>query len=76
MNLVKSGTIERGKYMRKKLFKSKTDKKICGVCGGVSEYFEIDSTLVRLAWVIFTLLGGSGIIAYIIAAIVMPQPID
>ena len=62
--------------MRKKLFKSKTDKKICGVCGGVSEYFEIDSTLVRLAWVIFTLLGGSGIIAYIIAAIVMPQPID
>ncbi|MBE7028767.1 MAG: PspC domain-containing protein [Clostridia bacterium] len=62
--------------MRKKLFKSKTDKKICGVCGGVSEYFEIDSTLVRLAWVVFTLLGGSGIIAYIIAAIVMPQPID
>lgn len=62
--------------MRKKLFKSKTDKKICGVCGGVSEYFEIDSTLVRLAWVIFTLLYGSGIIAYIIAAIVMPQPID
>ncbi len=58
--------------MKKKLFKSKTDKKLCGVCGGVAAYFDIDSTLVRLAWVVFTLLGGSGILAYIIAAIVMP----
>lgn len=58
--------------MKKKLFKSKTDKKLCGVCGGVAAYFDIDSTLIRLAWVVFTLLGGSGILAYIIAAIVMP----
>lgn len=58
--------------MRKKLFKSTIDKKLCGVCGGVAAYFDIDSTLVRLAWVAFTLLGGSGILAYIIAAIVMP----
>ncbi len=58
--------------MKKKLYKSNADKKLCGVCGGVAEYFEIDSTLVRLAWVAFTLLGGSGIIAYIVAAIVMP----
>ena len=59
--------------MKKRLYKSVTDKKICGVCGGVAEYFDIDPTLVRLAWVVFTLLGGSGILAYIIAAIVMPS---
>ncbi len=59
--------------MKKKLYKSKTDKKLCGVCGGLGEYFEIDSTLVRLGWVIFTFLGGSGILAYIVAAIVMPE---
>ena len=59
--------------MKKKLFKSETSKKLCGVCGGIAEYFDIDPTLVRLAWVAFTLLGGSGILAYIIAAIVMPS---
>lgn len=59
--------------MKKKLYKSDLDKKLCGVCGGVAEYFEIDSTIVRLAWVVFTLLGGSGILAYIIAALVMPK---
>lgn len=58
--------------MKKRLYKSGTDKKLCGVCAGIAEYFEIDPTIVRLAWVVFTLLGGSGIIAYIIAAIVMP----
>ena len=46
----------------KKLFRSSTDRKICGVCGGIAEYFNIDSTLVRL-----------GVVAYIIAAIVMPE---
>ena len=59
--------------MDKRLFKSKNDKKICGVCGGVANYFNLDSTVVRLAWVAFTLLGGSGILAYIIAAIVIPE---
>ena len=59
--------------MKKKLYKSATDKKFCGVCGGIAEYFEFDSTLVRLAWVLFTFAGGSGILAYIIAALVMPS---
>ncbi|MBQ2754653.1 MAG: PspC domain-containing protein [Clostridia bacterium] len=59
--------------MKKRLFKSKTDKKISGVCGGVAAYFDIDPTLVRLAWVAFTFLGGSGVLAYIVAAIVMPE---
>ena len=58
--------------MKKRLYKSITDKKLCGVCGGIAEYFELDPTLVRLAWILFTVFGGSGIIAYIIAAIVMP----
>ena len=59
--------------MKKRLYKSVTDKKLCGVCGGIAEYFELDTTRVRLAWIIFTALGGSGIIAYIIAALVIPE---
>ena len=59
--------------MKKKLYKSKEDKKLCGVCGGIAEYFDLDSTIVRIGWVLFTLLGGSGIIAYIVCALVMPD---
>ena len=59
--------------MNKKLYKSNTNKMLEGVCGGIAEYFGIDPTIVRLAWVVFCALGGSGILAYIIAAIVMPQ---
>ena len=44
--------------MEKKLYRSRTDKKICGVCGGMGKYFGIDPTIVRLAVVAFTLLGG------------------
>jgi len=57
----------------KKLFKSNTDRKICGVCGGIAEYFGVDATLIRLAWVFVALLGGTGLLAYIIAAIIMPE---
>jgi phage shock protein C len=57
---------------RKKLTRSRKDKKIAGVCGGFAEYLEIDSTLVRLIWVILAFLGGWGLIAYIIAWILMP----
>ena len=59
--------------MKKRLYKSSTDKKVCGVCGGIANYFDVDPTVIRLAWVIFTLVGGSGLIAYIIAAIIMPD---
>ncbi|MBO5928858.1 MAG: PspC domain-containing protein [Clostridia bacterium] len=59
--------------MDKRLYKSSTDKKLDGVCGGIAEYFNVDSTIIRLAWVLFSALGGSGILAYIIAAIVMPR---
>ena len=50
-------------------------KKICGVCGGIAEYFDVDPTLIRLAWVVFVMCGGSGILAYFIAAIIMPEAI-
>ena len=59
--------------MKKRLYKSSTDKKVCGVCGGIANYFDVDPTVIRLIWVIFTIPGGSGLIAYIIAAIIMPD---
>lgn len=63
--------------MKKKLYKSREDKQLCGVCAGIAQYFSLDSTIVRLALVAFCLLGGSGILAYIICAIVIPdEPID
>lgn len=58
----------------KRLFRSATNRMICGVCGGIAEYFNIDPTLVRLAVVLLSCLSfGTGIIAYIIAAIIIPQ---
>ena len=63
--------------MNKKLYKSNTNKMLEGICGGIAEYFGIDPTIVRLAWVVFCALGGSGILAYIIAAIIIPSaPLD
>ena len=59
--------------MNKRLTKSNTDKKICGVCGGLAEYFGVDSTWVRLAAVVLVLGWGSGLLAYIVAAFVMPE---
>ena len=55
-----------------RIHKSVKDKKIAGVCGGIAEYFGIDSIIVRLLLVFFCFLGGSGVIAYIIAAIIIP----
>ena len=59
--------------MEKRLYKSNRNKMIDGVCGGVAEYFNLDPTLVRLGWVVFCALGGCGILAYIIAAIIIPR---
>ncbi len=57
----------------KKLMRSRKDEKIAGVCGGFAEYLDIDSTLVRLLWVALVFFVGWGVIAYIIAWIVMPE---
>ncbi len=57
----------------KKLYKSQTNRVICGVCAGVAEYFNVDVTVVRVVWALATLAGLSGIIGYIIAAILIPE---
>lgn len=62
--------------MNKRLYKSDENKMLCGVCGGIAEYFGIDPTIVRLLWVLFCILGGSGILAYIIAAVIIPRRPD
>ena len=59
--------------MSKRFTLSSTDKKLCGVCGGVAEYFDIDPLLVRLGWVIITFCGGCGILAYILLALLAPK---
>lgn len=58
--------------MGRRLYKSKTNKVLAGVCGGLAEYFAIDPVIIRVAWIAICFAGGAGIIAYIIAAIVMP----
>lgn len=62
--------------MQKKLYLSEVDRKIYGVCGGIAEYFEVDSTVVRLAWILFALAYGSGLLAYFIACLVIPKNPD
>ncbi|ALQ17463.1 PspC domain-containing protein [Listeria monocytogenes] len=57
----------------KKLYKSSSQKMIAGVCGGIAEYFGIEVTIVRLVWVAATLFFGSGILLYILAAIIIPK---
>jgi phage shock protein PspC (stress-responsive transcriptional regulator) len=54
------------------LTKSKTERKLLGVCGGLGEYFEIDPTLIRLAFVALTLFDGIGLVIYIVLAIIIP----
>lgn len=63
--------------MKKRLYRTENEaKKLCGVCGGVAEYFEIDPTLVRLGWAILALCGSLGFWGYIICAIVVPKKSD
>ncbi len=57
----------------KKLARSRNDKKIAGVCGGFAEYFDLDATLIRILWLMLVIFGGCGVLAYLIAWIVMPQ---
>ena len=56
----------------KRLTKS-SNRMICGVCGGIGEYLGIDATVVRLFWVLLSVMGGAGLLAYIIAAIIIPE---
>lgn len=69
-------TMREETIMEKKLYKSRTNKKVAGVCGGIGEYFNIDPTLVRLGFVALSFLAGGGLLVYIIAAIIIPDQVD
>lgn len=58
--------------MQKRLFKSKTDKKIAGVCGGLAKYFDIDPSIIRIVWAALVLCLGTGLLLYILAALILP----
>ena len=61
----------------KKLYKSKTDKKLDGVCAGVAKYLDMDPTVIRAAWAVVTLItAGVGIIGYIVCALILPVEPD
>ena len=62
--------------MSKKLYRSRTDRKIAGVCGGIAEYFNIDATLVRLLFAAAVILGTAGIWVYVVCALVIPEAPD
>lgn len=57
----------------KRLYRSRTDKQLAGICGGIADYLNFDPTIVRIIWVILTLAGGPGLILYIILAMVVPE---
>ncbi len=57
----------------KKLYKSRDDRKICGVCGGIAEYLGIDPMIIRVIWAVAALFFGTGILAYLVCAIVVPE---
>lgn len=58
---------------KKRLHKSATDKKICGVCGGIAEYLNVDPTIIRLVWALAILFMGTGVLAYFLAALILPE---
>jgi phage shock protein C len=57
----------------KRLYRSRTDRRLFGVCGGIGSYFNIDPVIVRILWIFLTLAGGGGVIAYIIACLIVPE---
>ena len=56
----------------KRLYRSRTDKILGGVCGGIAAYFNIDPVIIRVLWVLFLFMGGAGILAYIVAWLIIP----
>lgn len=58
---------------RKRLYKSRNNKVICGVCAGIADYFNIDPSIVRVLWAVLALAAGTGVLAYIACAIILPE---
>jgi len=59
--------------MSKKLYRSRNDRMLAGVCGGLAEYFGVDATIVRILMVLFALAGGPGLILYIVLMLIIPE---
>lgn len=59
--------------MAKQLYRSKHNRLVSGVCGGIAEYLDMDPTLIRLVWVIITMMGGIGFIAYLVSVVIIPE---
>ena len=59
--------------MEKRLYKSASNRVLCGVCGGIGEYFNVDPTIIRLLWLVLICGWGSGILFYIIEAVIIPE---
>ncbi|MEG0799122.1 MAG: PspC domain-containing protein [Bacilli bacterium] len=59
--------------MKKKLTRDNNNKILAGICGGIANYFNIDPTIVRIGWILFCALGGSGIIAYLLCLLIIPK---
>jgi phage shock protein C len=59
--------------MTKKLYRSRTDRMLAGVCGGLADYFGVDATIVRILMVLFALAGGPGLILYIVLMLIIPE---
>lgn len=59
--------------MEKKLYRSRQNRMLGGICGGIGEYLNVDPTVVRLLWVLFTFVGASGLLAYLICLVIIPE---
>jgi phage shock protein C len=57
----------------RKLYRSRTDRKLAGVCGGLAQYFNVDATLIRVLFVLLAVLGGSGLVLYLAMWIIVPK---
>ena len=76
-NFLYEGKAEEGYRMNKKLYKSEDNKVLCGVCGGLGEFLGIDPTIIRLIWVVLAFAGGSGLLIYLLATVIIPRrPLD
>ncbi len=59
--------------VRKRLYRSRDDRRLAGVCAGIADYLGVDATLVRIAWVLFAIAGGPGVVLYVIMAAIVPE---
>jgi phage shock protein C len=69
VRLAKGGVMD----STRKLYRSKTDRKVAGVCGGLAQYFNIDPTLIRVLFIVLAILGGSGLVLYLALWIIVPK---